>query len=193
MPVIIKDLTKRFGDKTVLDHFSLVLPDSGVVFIGGPSGAGKTTLLRLLMGLIPPDGGTIRGLEKRSFTAVFQENRLLERQSVLKNLRLVCPRRVSDDEIRCHLREVGLSGTENSAVQTLSGGMQRRVALVRAVLAEGGILVLDEPFKGLDDAAKALATDYVKRRAADRLVLLVTHDVREAETLGAVQTVLLGQ
>lgn len=193
MPVVIDNLVKRFGEKTVLDHFSCVLPDEGTVFISGRSGAGKTTLLRLLMGLLSPDGGTISGLENRRITAVFQENRLLDNRTVLKNLRLVCPRGTSDKLFSRLLADVGLAGEEQTPVRLLSGGMQRRVALVRALAAPGDVLVLDEPFKGLDEVTKAQAIRLVRQHAPGRLILLVSHDEEEARALNAVQTITINQ
>ena len=192
MPIRIRNLTKRFGDKLVLDNLSLDLPDGGVVALEGRSGAGKTTLLNILMGLIQPDAGLIEGLAGRRVTAVFQENRLLENWSALKNIRLVCGRSATDGEIRDHLRQVGLAGEEKTPVRALSGGMKRRVALVRGVIAPGDILVLDEPFKGLDEATREAAMAYVRAHAAGRLILLVTHDHAEAEAMGAEMTVVIG-
>ena len=193
MPIRIRNLSKRFGDKRVLDGFSADLPDRGVAAIEGPSGAGKTTLLNILMGLLPPDAGLIEGLSGRRVTAVFQEDRLLEGWSALKNIRLVCGRGVSDADIIRHLGEVGLAGDEKTPVRALSGGMRRRVALVRAVIAPGDILVLDEPFKGLDEATRDRAVGYVLAHAADRLILLVTHDRAEAAAMGAEVTLSIGE
>jgi len=192
MPVRVSNLSKRFGDKAVLENLSFELPDRGIAVIEGRSGAGKTTLLNIIMGLTPPDAGVIDGLAGRRVTAVFQENRLLESWSAMKNIRLVCDRAVTDAQIRAHLAEVGLSGEERTPVRVLSGGMKRRVALVRAVIAPGDILVLDEPFKGLDESTRGAAIRYVLRHAAERLVLLVTHDREEALAMNAAVTISLG-
>ncbi|MBO4298647.1 MAG: ABC transporter ATP-binding protein [Clostridia bacterium] len=192
MPVVVKNLSKSFDGKAVLSGLSFELPDSGVVAVEGRSGSGKTTLLNILMGLLPPDAGRIDGLAGRRVTAVFQENRLLESWSAMKNIRLVCPRAVTDAEIRAHLVEVGLAGEEKTVARALSGGMKRRVALVRAVIAPGDVLILDEPFKGLDEATREAAIRYVLRHASNRLILLVTHDRAEAEALGAEKTITIG-
>ncbi|MBO4884828.1 MAG: ABC transporter ATP-binding protein [Clostridia bacterium] len=192
MPVVVKNLSKSFDGKAVLSGLSFELPDSGVVAVAGRSGSGKTTLLNILMGLLPPDAGRIDGLAGRRVTAVFQENRLLESWSAMKNIRLVCPRAVTDAEIRAHLAEVGLAGEEKTVARALSGGMKRRVALVRAVIAPGDVLILDEPFKGLDEATREAAIRYVLRHASNRLILLVTHDRAEAEALGAEKTITIG-
>ena len=192
MPVRIRNLSKSFDGKRVLENLSLDLPDAGVTAVEGRSGAGKTTLLNILMGLLPPDAGLIEGLAGRRVTAVFQENRLLENWSALKNIRLVCGRGATDADIRAHLAEVGLADEEKTPVRALSGGMKRRVALVRGVIAPGDVLVLDEPFKGLDEATRDAAIAYVLRHAGNRLILLVTHDPAEAAAMGAVKTVFLG-
>ena len=192
MPIIVKNLSKSFDGKAVLSGLSFELPDRGVVAVEGRSGAGKTTLLNILLGLVPPDAGMIDGLADRRATAVFQENRLLEHWSAMRNIRLVCPRSVTDADIREHLREVGLAGEEKTPVRALSGGMKRRVALVRAVIAPGDVLILDEPFKGLDDDTRGAAMRYVLNHAADRLILLVTHDRAEAEAMGALKTIQIG-
>lgn len=192
MPIRIRNLSKAFDGKKVLENLSLDLPDAGVVAIEGRSGAGKTTLLNILMGLLPPDAGLIEGLAGKRVTAVFQENRLLENWSALKNIRLVCGRGVTDADIFAHLAEVGLAGEEKTPVRALSGGMKRRVALVRGVIAAGDVLMLDEPFKGLDEATRGAAIAYVRAHARGRLILLVTHDRSEADALGAVMTVSIG-
>ena len=183
MPIEIVGLDKAFGEKKVFQGFSAALPDRGVVAVMGPSGSGKTTLINILMGLEAPDAGRVTGLEGKRFTAVFQEDRLLEGWSALRNIRLALPGRPRDGDIVRHLEKVGLGAEAATPVRSLSGGMKRRVALVRAVMAPGEILVLDEPFKGLDDAARAAAIAYVRENAADRLILLVTHDRRDAEDL----------
>ena len=185
MPISIRNLSKRFGDKTVLENLSLTLPDSGVVVIEGRSGAGKTTLLNIIMGLLPPDAGRVDGLAGRRVTAVFQENRLLENWSALKNIRLVCGRGVKDADILSHLGQVGLAGEGKTPVRALSGGMKRRVALVRAVIPPSDILVMDEPFKGLDEETRAQVIRFLLSRRNGRTVILVTHDPAEAAMMGA--------
>ena len=192
MAIVFNDVGKAFEGKVIFDRFSLTLPDQGVVAVMGRSGSGKTTLANMLMGLTAPDRGTITGLEGVRFTAVFQEDRLIEGWSAARNIRLVCPRRVTDDEINRHLELVGLSGEAATPVKTLSGGMKRRVALVRAVLPEGDALVLDEPFKGLDDDARRAAIGYILTYAANRLIILISPGRTDAEAMGAKTIVTIG-
>ena len=151
----------------------------------GASGCGKTTLLRIISGLLPPDCGTVYGQEGTRFSAVFQEDRLCGNLTAAANVRLVCGEFRSAGEISEAFAAVGLSGCENRLAVELSGGMKRRVALVRALLAEGGAVLLDEPFKGLDEATRARVIDETKRLCRGKTVLLVTHEAAEAERMGA--------
>ena len=170
---------------------SFTLPETGVVEIYGPSGGGKTTLLRLLMGLETPDGGEIRGLEGKKFSAVFQEDRLLTQLDAVSNVRFAS--RVGAEEARACLAGLGLMDLGAQRVASMSGGMKRRVAIARALCAGGDVLVLDEPFKGLDEATRDMAVRYVLAHAADRLILLVTHDRAEAAAMGAGMTITIGE
>ena len=174
--MIITDLSFSYGEKTIFDHYSAELPEP-VCCITSPSGTGKTTLLKLMAGLLIPDSGTISGMPSRPIM-MFQEDRLLPWYNVRKNLLLVCPDREKTDAM---LDAVELSG--NLSVSELSGGMSRRAALARALLAGGNCLLLDEPFTGMDD-------DLMHRMASLILsmrvpVVAATHSVSEAEALGA--------
>ena len=149
----------------------------------GASGCGKTTLLRIISGLLPPDCGTVYGQEGTQFSAVFQEDRLCGNLTAAANVRLVCGEFRSAGEISEAFAAVGLSGCENRLAGELSGGMKRRVALVRALLAEGGAVLLDEPFKGLDESTKRQAVEFSREMLRGRTAVLVTHDRTEAEAL----------
>ena len=174
-------LTKSFGVLTILDNFNATFPERKTTCIMGPSGCGKTTLLYLLMGLMEPDSGQITGTENKRMSAVFQEDRLAPGFSGLSNVRLACERSVSDKTIIAHLEEIGLGNSWRQPVRELSGGMQRRVALVRAILAPGDLLFFDEPFKGLDAATKGETMKYLKEKTDGKTVVLVTHSADEAE------------
>lgn len=179
--LVLEHVEKRYGDKVVLRDFSARFPGGECTCIMGPSGCGKTTLLRLILGLETPDGGQILG---RSFpmAAVFQENRLFEDFSALSNVTAVCPRERRPEAAR-HLMALGLGESLHAPVRTLSGGMKRRVAVARAVLAPGEVLVLDEPFTGLDQDTKAAVLEYLKAHTKGRTLLLVTHDPAERDAL----------
>ncbi len=184
----IEHLCKAFDGKPILDDVTLTLPDGAVVCLMAPSGRGKTTLLRCIAGLEKPEGGQITGLPER-MGYVFQEDRLCDGFSAVDNIRLVTGRALSESEIRRHLEELGLAGSLGQPVQELSGGMRRRVAIARAVCCGGGLLLLDEPFKGLDDAARQQAAAYILRHRNGAAVLCVTHDQADAAALGGAEIV----
>lgn len=177
------EIRKAFGENVVLDGFSHEFPDGKVTAVLGKSGCGKSTLLNLLMGLISPDSGEIVRPEGIKISAVFQENRLCENLTASANIRLVTGKRYSKENIASELAAVGLDGCENKPVRTLSGGMKRRTALLRALLAEYDALFLDEPFKGLDSDTKQLVMSYCKEKTDGKTVILVTHDMDECEFL----------
>ena len=182
--IVITELSKRYGDLAVLDGFSAVFPAGKTTCLMGRSGRGKTTLLRVISGLEKADGGKIEGLPLR-FSAVFQEDRLCDELSAAENVRLAAPRRTAG-EIKETLSSLLLDGeAQEKPVSELSGGMRRRVAIARALLAEGELLLMDEPFKGLDEATRDTVIAYVKQAVAGRTVIAVTHDEREATLLGA--------
>ena len=182
--ICIENLSKSFGEKLVLDSFSACFKEQGVTCIMGESGGGKTTLLNLILGLIKPDSGRITGLTER-LSAVFQEDRLCEPYSAVRNILAVTGKRVAEEEIVALLRKLRLEGSEYVPVNTLSGGMRRRVALARALLAEHDLLVLDEPFKGLDDETRTQVIDLLKRYSVGKTLIIATHDPRDAFDLSA--------
>lgn len=138
------------------------------------------------MGLETPDRGTITGLQGLRLSAVFQEDRLCENLNPVSNLRLVTPT-LSQSAAEGALTAVGLTDCLHQPVRELSGGMRRRVAILRALLAEYDLLFLDEPFKGLDRETKEVVMADTRRRCDGRTVLFVTHDPTELEAMGAVQ------
>ena len=167
----------------MLENLDAVIEKGRISCLMGPSGEGKTTLLNILMGLEKADSGVIENLPHNK-SAVFQEDRLCESFSAFTNVKIVSDR-LADQTIIAHLKQVGLGEAVNQKVSTLSGGQKRRVALVRAILAEKDVLFLDEPFKGLDEDTKKIVTDYLLSNTADTTVIMVTHDIDEAESLGA--------
>lgn len=189
MAIELQNVCKAFGEKQVLKGFSYTFPEGELTCVMGPSGCGKTTLLSLLLGLEQPDAGKILGMEGRRKSAVFQEDRLCENASAVSNIRLVNPA-LSKGEAEAMLRELGLGDSLGQPVRTLSGGMKRRVAILRALAAEYDVLFCDEPFKGLDQATKAQVLDYFLARTQGKTVLVVTHDPEEAKSLGG-HTLLL--
>lgn len=177
------DIRKSFGDNVVLDGFSHEFAEGKVTAVLGKSGCGKSTLLNILMGLMSPDSGRVVGTDGIGISAVFQENRLCENLTASANIRLVTGKRFSKSEIAAELAKVGLGECENKPVRVLSGGMKRRTALLRALLAEYDVLFLDEPFKGLDADTKQTVLEYCKEKIAGKTVILVTHDPDECKFL----------
>lgn len=175
-------VTKRFGGHTVFENFTLALPTGKVSCLMGPSGSGKTTLLRMLMGLERPDGGKISAIHPQS--VVFQEDRLLEHLSAPGNLRMLTGRARQERGLEL-LDRLGLGDALDKPVRSFSGGMKRRVAIARALLADYELLLMDEPFKGLDASAREQAARIILDENAGRTLVLVTHDKVEASLLGA--------
>lgn len=177
----IKNLCKAYGEKQVLNDFSASFEHGEITCIMGKSGAGKTTLFRILMNLEKQDSGIVTGLENKKIRAVFQEDRLCEELDAISNIRLVNAK--NDKEIvQNALCKMGI--TENKLVSTLSGGMKRRVSILRALLSEFDVLFLDEPLKGLDKDTKQLVLNEMTRYFKDKTIIMITHEKEEAEFLG---------
>lgn len=175
MDIVISGVTKKFGDNIVFDKFSARIEKNKTTFITGPSGCGKTTLINMLMGITAPDSGTITGVPALK-SAVFQEDRLCESFNAVSNVRLVCDKKIRNSTIIGHLERVGLGESLSKPVAEFSGGMKRRVAIVRAVMAKSEILFLDEPFKGLDNENKKMVMEYLEENSKGKTVIIVTHD-----------------
>ena len=183
MTLTLENLQKSYGSLSVLDHCSFSFSSGGIYCLMGPSGSGKTTLFRILMGLEPADGGSIRfDLPSPRISAVFQEDRLCENAGAVSNLRLVNPT-LTREEAEAMLRDLDLGDSLRQPVRTLSGGMKRRVAILRALCAPYDVLFCDEPFKGLDEGTKGRAMEYFQERTRGRTVILVTHEKNEANFL----------
>lgn len=182
MLVSFQKVSLRLGEKEVLRDFSLDLQNKGIYGVIGPSGCGKTTLLNLIQGFLQPDAGEIALFSDR-ISAVFQESRLLPWYTVYQNIALAARRPVGREEVEALLRRLCMPGELDSLPGSLSGGMARRVALARALLSESDILLLDEPFKGVDMACKRQCEKTLQALSGGRLTLLVTHDPGEAAAL----------
>ena len=202
----IRNLSKSFGGKSVLENFSADLPAGSISALMAPSGSGKTTLLNLIAGLMPADDGSIvfdteesgnahpvsfsagknDDCRTVSFSAVFQEDRLLNEMTAESNIRLVNPSLSLSDTIHA-MADLGLRESAQQSVRELSGGMKRRVAILRAVLHDSDILLLDEPFQGLDEETRKTVISFLRKKAENRTVLLITHNKEDAEDCGAEQ------
>ena len=182
MELHIKNLCKSFDGRPVLENVTFTA-GPGVTCVMAPSGAGKTTLLRILLGLERPDSGSVPPDVR--WSAVFQEDRLLEHLDAMGNLRFALGAALDEHAANALLTELGLGDTAGKPVREFSGGMKRRLALARALLASSDALALDEPFTGLDEENRARCQACVRRVGAEKPVLLVTHDPADAEALDA--------
>lgn len=169
---------KAYGERVVMQDFSLALPEAGSVALMGPSGSGKTTLLRMLAGLTAPDRGQIFRFEGQKVAFQFQEDRLLPWYTVRRNLELFCP-----GQSGRWLAEMELSAEGEKLPGELSGGMRRRVALARALCYDAPVLLLDEPLKEMDARLRERMVALIGRSSHDRLLIMVTHNPAEAQAL----------
>jgi phospholipid/cholesterol/gamma-HCH transport system ATP-binding protein len=202
--IVLTDLTKSFGAKRVLRGVSLEVPDGHNTVIIGASGGGKSVTLKLIVGLIEPDGGTVRvdgevvhEMDRRRLAElrgrvgyVFQFAALFDSMSVAENIRLGLVKRGHDEgEIRRRIQDslavVELPGVEDKYPAELSGGMRKRVGIARAIALKPSYILYDEPTTGLDPVTAAVM-DQLMIRTRDLGVtgLIVTHDMRSAFTVG---------
>ena len=178
----VNRVSVRFGNRPVFTDFSCRFREGSVTAVMGTSGCGKTTLLRLLAGLLKPDTGTVTAPEHISF--LFQEPRLCPWLSAVENVNLVLgDRRRTLPLALAFLSDVGLGQDADKYPSELSGGMQHRVALARTLAYDAPLILLDEPFVGLDRDTKERMIALVRKRTAGKTVVLVTHEAAVAEAL----------
>jgi len=180
MSIRIDHISKSYKDKIVFDDFSMDLPAHGIVGLSGPSGCGKTTFLHILAGLIAYDSGSITGISGKRTGVVFQEDRLLPWLTATENLDLVIKNQAKTTK---WLEEIQLSDHSDYYPSEMSGGMKRRISLARALAFDCDLLLLDEPFQGLDDVLKDNMQKLVLHEALTKPVLLVSHDSSELSEL----------
>jgi len=176
----INNISKSFENTRVLSGVTCEFPSGATTAISGPSGKGKTTLINIILGLMKPDTGSVEFTGSKRMACVFQEDRLIDHMTAVQNLQLTSPHGA---DIPAALRALGLDPENTEKVAKYSGGMRRRVAIARAVLSKPDILILDEPFKGLDEDTRHDAAEYILKNCADACRLLVTHDPDEMELM----------
>ena len=196
--IIIKSLTKSYGELTALDSFDLDVEQGTIFGLLGPNGAGKTTLIRILTTLMRQSSGdaSIEGLDIRSsgrairgmIGVVSQENSLDRYLTARENLELHArlhgmEKRLYKSRIDELLELMGLSGRQNDFPDTFSGGMQRRLVIARALVHQPRVLFLDEPTTGLDPQSRRAVWEYVRSLAGSMTIFLTTHYLEEAEQL----------
>ena len=186
----ITSVSKKYGDKTVLNNFSIILEKGTKTALMGESGCGKTTLLRIAAGIEKPDSGEITC--KGSVAMMFQEPRLLPWKNALDNVKAVLSKEHFSLAEK-YLLAVGLSNHSDKYPHELSGGMAQRVALARflafAEMTEADLLLLDEPFSSLDSETAEKMISLLEQNSRGKTILMVTH--RPEETCFADKTIAL--
>lgn len=185
MSIKITDLYKSFGNNNVLAGVNLCLKDNSVYCLMGASGMGKTTLLRIIMGHEKADSGKIEGINENEISSMFQEDRLIPSLSAIENVAVVSRGKADKKEIRRRLEKILPKESLDKKVTELSGGMKRRVALARALEYPGKLIILDEPFTGLDHDTKLAIIEYILDMRNKRILLVATHGLEDAALLGA--------
>lgn len=192
MELKIQGLSKYFNGQAVLQDLNMELSGSQPVCLMSPSGSGKTTLLRILMGLETADGGSIRWMDggrelpasSIRFSAVFQEDRLCEAFDPVENVRMAAGRALTRDEARAELSILLPPSCLDRPVCTFSGGMKRRTAICRAILAPSQVILMDEPFTGLDEDNRRRAIRYIRQKIGGRMLVVTTHLREDVRLLG---------
>lgn len=187
--IFVRNIEKRYGGQQVLNNFSLTMETGQRYCLMAPSGSGKTTLLRLINRIEQADEGVIEGVPAY-IGMVFQEDRLCEDYDALTNIMLTGrgpddsrERGRKKEERKEYIRQEALrilpKDCLEKPVRELSGGMKRRCAVLRAMLSEADILIMDEPFTGLDDENRRRTAGYIRENLGERILLITTH--READ------------
>ena len=179
-PLVIENLNVRFGEQTVFENFSLTIEPNTITCILGPSGSGKTTLLKALAGLLPEKSN----VAPVSCSYIFQEPRLIPSMTALDNVAVVLPGKVKDnrDFAANSLGDMELSDALTKYPHELSGGMEQRVAIARGLIYDAPVLLMDEPFKGLDLALQERLISYFIKywERNKKTCLFVTHSILDA-------------
>ncbi len=183
----VKGLYKKYKKDYLYENFDIAFHTHKVTSILGPSGCGKTTLLRIIGGLEPYQKGEIIGVENKNIAYVFQEDRLIPWINVEENIKFVLKSYLNEEQMAGRVEQVlailNLLEHKKDMPKELSGGMQRRVAIGRALAYDSEILLMDEPFKGLDANLKdeILVAFKEMLRLNPKTVICVTHDLEEAK------------
>ena len=195
----VLDVAYSHKDADEIYRYALQAHPKEVVAILGESGSGKSTLLDIIAGFVEPNAGSIMldgkellglSVEKRPVSILFQSHNLFEHLSVRKNILLGVSKTLKEskedvEKVQAILKEVGLEAFEHTLASRLSGGQQQRVALARVLMRREAILLLDEPFTGLDEKSRAEMLDLVKMitQTHNLHTIMVTHEVQDCNRI----------
>ena len=195
----IKNLQYQYKNANDIYTYDVEIQPSQIVAILGQSGSGKSTLLDIVAGFIEPSSGSVKlngsellglSVEKRPITILFQNHNLFEHLTVQKNILLGVNKTLKDsieeiEKVQAILKEVGLEKFEHTLASQLSGGQQQRVALARVLIRREPILLLDEPFTGLDEETRIEMLDLVKKITVENNLrtIMVTHEIEDCERI----------
>ena len=192
----LRAVTKTFGSLTAVDRLDLAIPRGALYGFIGPNGAGKTTAIRMIMSILLPDSGELRVLGARSALEAKdrigylpEERGLYRKMKVAPYLTFIArlkgvPERGLKDRVYSMIERIGLKGVENKRCEELSKGMSQKIQILAAIIHEPDLLILDEPFSGLDPVSTRLLKDLIlaeHRRGAT--VLFSTHVMPQAEEI----------
>ncbi|MBQ9827979.1 MAG: ATP-binding cassette domain-containing protein [Lachnospiraceae bacterium] len=176
--ITIKDLHFGYeGQPAVFKGFNARIETGEHIYLKGSSGSGKTTFLRLITGLEKPSGGSIYN-DASSISPVFQEDRLIEYMTAAENIRFGNRRDASGIIGDMHIEHL-----LDKKIPELSGGEKRRIAIARALAHGGDLLILDEPFNGIDEENITVCVDAIKKHAGESTIIMATHHPEQAEKL----------
>lgn len=189
MFIQLDHISKSYNGLPVLTDINLSFQEGCCYCLMSPSGSGKTTLLRILMGLEQPDRGVLKAHGRQcpgslAVSAVFQEDRLCESFTPLENVMMCTGRSLNASCLRREMEQLLPAECLDRPVSTLSGGMKRRVAVLRAMLSASDILLMDEPFTGMDEDLKRSVISYIKEKQEGRILILSTHQEEDVELIG---------
>lgn len=187
--VTIKGLYKKFGELVLYEDFNMEIETGKIVVILGPSGCGKSTLLKMIAGLEEYNKGKIIFHGKQNLAYIFQEDRLIPWLTVYENIAFVLKSKCSLSKMQPIITEVleilELEQYASYYPSELSGGMQRRVNIARAFVYDSDLLLMDEPFRGLDERLKQkiIKEFLIRVKKEKKTVLCITHDRKEANQI----------
>lgn len=189
MNIEIKNISKSFNDKEVFKNLSLSINSGERIALVGKSGIGKTTLLRLLMKELVPDSGEIIFSEDVRYSVVFQDNLLFENKTVYENIIFV--KDISKEDVKKYLKTLYLEDIIDKKVCELSGGMKRRVAILRAIIYSGNLFIFDEALREVDLKTRDEIVNIINTMVKETLII-TTHNLNDIEDLKVDRVIDIG-